>query len=1075
MASGREYTIVEVLYPYSAAEPNQISLNPTEKITVLEKDKSGWWIGKRGNGDVGIFPSTYVRVVEDRLKFNRPKELKQLPLGGGGSSGGNGGQTRRNSDDEKTKQWRAELGLDSESDHEDDGKAGEQPEKLAKARADIAKLRKSLDVISTENAKLNEFGLRLEKEKEQLAAETGTIRQQLPVLKKQLALAHEKERRLLLELDDWKQEVGPEGRPPPREYVDAPDAALERWLDTAVQDRLRSANDTINVLKSQQEKLINKLKEVALEGPKEDDDAETPDLSDVSPKGRKKEKSDVVISIEPEEGERPDKHDLVCVVEGEANTYAQGCLKPGEHGTIVEDQGEDSPMPFRVRNADGDDSWYTDTDLRVVERGKRKIERMQAEAGGGRESPAGRASPAPSASGADDSADVKKLQDELKDKSKKLRKMEKRQVLMEEDLDALEKYNAKLEKKLDKLKKTSTPTPGADGNSSPTPQGDDAELLERIAKLEKKNRKLEKNAAASPSPTPASGEVPALPSSVPPEEMDNLKKELEALREESAKQSAESETLQKNLGGEKAGLEMELAEARAVLSESNEHKAEREKQLIQQKEELATIEGKLKAAEEEKVALSKQAADAAALAAEAGARKEEAEKMMANWTAEKNAIEDKLSTTEAQLAQQTEDLTHANARYKKEESRRRTLYNQLMELKGNIRVYCRIRPCPDEVCDNVQLEDDMTLRIKDPQSGKVTPYEFDKCFDQSANQPDIFEEAKGLAVSVLDGFYVCIFAYGQTGSGKTYTMEGPPQDRGVNFRTVSELFKIAQERVGDYQYALSVSVLEVYNDKVYDLQNKRTMCKVIPAAKGDRDVSITPLQKTPVQDADQVITALEEAYTSRKVAGTSMNEHSSRSHCVLTVWVEAKNHSTGQTMYGKLHLVDLAGSERIAKSEVTVCRNSNLRHFVYARGTIFQSVCGKCVHFLLLIFSQGDQKAEAVHINKSLTQLGLCINSLANKKDHIPFRNSQLTTLLQVCPCIDTPTTYLPHSGFPWRELQVSYVRERISQDQQHSGDDFDPHICDKCEEGMPPFFFVTFLLPSLKKGRKNKHSKSPG
>ena len=47
---------------------------------------------------------------------------------------------------------------------------------------------------------------------------------------------------------------------------------------------------------------------------------------------------------------------------------------------------------------------------------------------------------------------------------------------------------------------------------------------------------------------------------------------------------------------------------------------------------------------------------------------------------------------------------------------------------------------------------------------------------------------------------------------------------------------------------------------------------------------------------------------------------------------------------------------------------------------------------------QGDQKQEAVHINKSLTQLGLCINSLANKKDHIPFRNSQLTTLLQVWP-----------------------------------------------------------------------------
>eukprot|EP01061_Rhynchopus_euleeides_P016794 TRINITY_DN28115_c0_g1_i1.p1 TRINITY_DN28115_c0_g1~~TRINITY_DN28115_c0_g1_i1.p1 ORF type:complete len:1031 (+),score=493.01 TRINITY_DN28115_c0_g1_i1:63-3095(+) len=962
MAGGREYTIVEVLYPYSAAEPNQISLHPHEKITVLEKDKSGWWIGKRSNDDVGIFPSTYVRVVEDRLKFNRPKELKQLPLSSGSAQAGG---ARRSSEDDKAKQWRHELGLDSDSDADTDAKDGKEPEKLAKARAEVAKLRKHLDVVSAENTKLNEYGLRLEKEKEQLAAETGTIRQQLPVLKKQLAAAHEKERRLVLELDDWKSmsESGSE-RPPPREYRDEPDAALERWLEAAVHDRLRDATDAISMLKSDNDKLKRKLFEAEkdLKRQDDDDDLDTPDLSDNVPAKRQKKPAAEAETSDPQPGERPDKHDVVCLAADTANNYASGCLKPTEHGTVVEDQGEDSPMPFRVRNADGEDSWYTETDLRVVSRGKRKMEKLQE----GRASPAsvgGRASPAPSASGGDGESS-KKLEDELKEKNKKLRKMEKRQQLMEEDLDALEKYNAKLEKKLDKLKKNpekaASPTPEgeADAGGDKAAPGSPAEVQEMrdyIAKLEKKNRKLADKVAAggasSPSPPPeVAGEAPALPSGVLPEEMDKLREELEVLRREA---SQEKELMQKEMGGQKAGLEMELAEARAALHESGE------KETVHLKEMEAT-KASLEAAEQAKVQLSQQYEESKVLADEARAKKEEAEKMMSNWAEEKQKFEEKLDTTLKRLEQNDEELKVANARYKKEEQRRRVLYNQLMELKGNIRVFCRIRLVADEPPECVTLEDDMTVRIKDPQSGKITPFEFDKCFDQDSMQSDVFEEAKGLAVSVLDGYNVCIFAYGQTGSGKTYTMEGPKDNRGVNFRTVSELFRLAMEREAEYAYTLSVSVLEVYNDKIFDLQNKRIQVKVTPGVKGGDGVSIVPLEKTRVTDADQVISALEEAYTNRKVGGTSMNEHSSRSHCVLTVWIEAKNVSTGQMFTGKLHLVDLAGSERLAKSEVT-----------------------------------GDQKVESVHINKSLTQLGLCINSLANKKDHIPFRNSQLTTLLQ--------------------------------------------------------------------------------
>lgn len=48
-------------------------------------------------------------------------------------------------------------------------------------------------------------------------------------------------------------------------------------------------------------------------------------------------------------------------------------------------------------------------------------------------------------------------------------------------------------------------------------------------------------------------------------------------------------------------------------------------------------------------------------------------------------------------------------------------------------------------------------------------------------------------------------------------MEGPPQNPGINYRTVRELFDIVNERTPDWQYSLSVSVIEIYLDNVYDL------------------------------------------------------------------------------------------------------------------------------------------------------------------------------------------------------------------------------------------------------------------
>ena len=80
----------------------------------------------------------------------------------------------------------------------------------------------------------------------------------------------------------------------------------------------------------------------------------------------------------------------------------------------------------------------------------------------------------------------------------------------------------------------------------------------------------------------------------------------------------------------------------------------------------------------------------------------------------------------------------------------------------------------------------------------------------------MYVDASPLVTSVLDGYNVCIFAYGQTRT-RTFTMEGTESNRGVNYRTLEELFNIAEERKEIVTYDLSVSVLEVYNEQIRDL------------------------------------------------------------------------------------------------------------------------------------------------------------------------------------------------------------------------------------------------------------------
>ncbi|CAI9088972.1 OLC1v1023445C1 [Oldenlandia corymbosa var. corymbosa] len=338
-------------------------------------------------------------------------------------------------------------------------------------------------------------------------------------------------------------------------------------------------------------------------------------------------------------------------------------------------------------------------------------------------------------------------------------------------------------------------------------------------------------------------------------------------------------------------------------------------------------------------------------------------------TSFKSDMNDIVSLIQSKMEERSECYEDLKARFIKSSKERKELYNKVLELKGNIRVFCRCRPLNSA---EVALGASMAIDFEAAEEGELTvfsngmskkTFKFDAVFSPQASQDDVFDDTAPVATSVLDGYNVCIFAYGQTGTGKTFTMEGTDDARGVNYRTLEALFHIIEERRSTFRYEISVSVLEVYNEQIRDLLvsdsgvgAKRLEIKQV----GDGMHPVPGLFEAQVKTMKEAWEILRTGSNGRAVGSTSANEHSSRSHCLHCVMVKGENLLNGECTRSKLWLIDLAGSERIAKTEV-----------------------------------QGERLRETQNINKSLSALGDVISALATKSPHIPFRNSKLTHLLQ--------------------------------------------------------------------------------
>nr|CAB3488362.1 unnamed protein product [Digitaria exilis] len=337
-----------------------------------------------------------------------------------------------------------------------------------------------------------------------------------------------------------------------------------------------------------------------------------------------------------------------------------------------------------------------------------------------------------------------------------------------------------------------------------------------------------------------------------------------------------------------------------------------------------------------------------------------------------------------------ERLSHAESQIVEGDELRKKLHNTILELKGNIRVFCRVRPLlrfdgdsngPEGASISFPTSVESAGRAIDLMNqGQKLSFSYDKVFDHNASQEDVFVEISQLVQSALDGYKVCIFAYGQTGSGKTYTMMGRPgvNQKGLIPRSLEQIFKTSQSLESQgWEYSMQASMLEIYNETIRDLlaPGRSNNFDMTPSKQytikhdSHGNTTVSDLTIIDVFGIADVTHLLEKASQSRSVGKTQMNEQSSRSHFVFTLKISGSNETTGQQVQGVLNLIDLAGSERLAKSGST-----------------------------------GDRLKETQSINKSLSALSDVIFAIAKGDDHVPFRNSKLTYLLQPCLGGDSKT-----------------------------------------------------------------------
>jgi len=321
----------------------------------------------------------------------------------------------------------------------------------------------------------------------------------------------------------------------------------------------------------------------------------------------------------------------------------------------------------------------------------------------------------------------------------------------------------------------------------------------------------------------------------------------------------------------------------------------------------------------------------------------------------------------------------------------------------SVKVIGRIRPLntiENELIENkigficCQVNDE-TRTISFPQENFAVA--LDGAFGPDSHQANIYDlVGKPTVDDVLNGYNGTILAYGQTGSGKTYTMYGPDiydnDIKGIIPRAAQDIFAQCELKENVNEIEITCAILELYKENLKDLLAEQPMDLRIKESP-EKGIYVEGLSIIPITSQNELMYYIDVGEERRAWGETRQNTVSSRSHTILILEM-TQYLKDGTVKHGVFNLVDLAGSEKVGKSG--------------AQGKLFE---------------------EGTKINLSLSALGNVIHAITTGLDHIPYRDSKLTRLLQESLSGNFKTTLIvtcsPHSSVMQESISTLKFAQR--------------------------------------------------
>jgi kinesin family member C2/C3 len=455
----------------------------------------------------------------------------------------------------------------------------------------------------------------------------------------------------------------------------------------------------------------------------------------------------------------------------------------------------------------------------------------------------------------------------------------------------------------------------------------------------------------------------------------------------------------------------------------------------------------------------------------------------------------------ATLQESQSDGRELQARLAMESAARRKLLYEVQDLRGTARVYCRIRPgrgtstnterseqnlfsLPSQ--ETLMLHRDHEVSVREEKSDyldglddhltRPLTFDFDRVFDESISQSEVYNEVEEVCLGVLDGYRICVIAYGQSGAGKTHSILGqvvyPPgfsidgdpavdiENEGLQLQAMKHLFAVAQNRCDRYKDTFTLTIVEVQEEKLVDLLSgtgsgaKRGRIVQAESSRsssrrrslrnkiGEDDASSERLNKleirtdlhgdTTVQGAlgvevesyEDVLSIWLECLEHRRhrliELGFDLHSHESSSHVIATLKVTSANIATGHGSCGRIQFVDLAGADVVERGSVAAGTGSvaPMSPSAASHDGILMSPVGS------IGYSDLD---EYRFQHRSLETFSEVVTARSQFLRSVPYRNSTLTHLLRDSLEADTKVILLACVSPDPTDLQATAATLRFA------------------------------------------------